>query len=167
MANPTRIEGDAYVSGNLGALTFTPPAGCITDASVIAAANLAATKLEHQFAKVYAQNGLVDSVADKRVIHYVYGATGSIVAFEAGSVVPCTGTTTTITVNLTKGGVSVLSAPIVLDSANQARVAEAGTINNAALVDGDCLEVVVTVNAGDGAMGDGVFASCIIREKAQ
>jgi len=166
MANPTRIEGDVYVSGNLAALTFTPPAGCITDNSIAAGANEAATKLEHQYEKVYAQNGNAVSAADKRCIHHVYGATGSIVAFEAGSITACTGNAT-ITVDLTKGGVSVLSAPIVLDSTNTARVAESGTISSAVLTDGDCLEVVVTVNAGTGALGYGIFASCIIREKAQ
>lgn len=166
MANPTRIEGDVYVSGNLSCLTFSPPAGCITDTAVVAAANIAATKQEHQYSKVYAQDGNADSAADKRCIHYAYGATGSIVAFEAGSITACTGDST-ITVDLTKAGVSVLAAAIVLDNTNTARVVEAGTISTAALADGDCLEVVITVSAGTGTIGHGVFASCIIREKAQ
>jgi len=166
MANPTRIEGDVYITGNLGCLTLTPSAGCVVDNSVVAAANLAATKLEHQYEKDYAQDSNVVSAAEKKVIHYTYGATGSIIAFKAGSITKCTGDST-ITVDLLKGGVSVLAAPIVLDSANVAMVAEAGTISSAALVDGDCLEVSVTVGGTAGTRGYGVFASAIIREKAQ
>lgn len=171
MANPTRVEGDVYVSGALGCLTLTPPAGSITDAAVIAAANVAATKLEHQFVKHYSQESNTDSAVDRRCIHYAYGVTGSVIAFEAGSVTPCTGTAASITVNLLKGNssstslASILAAAIVLDAANTALVAEAGSISSAALVDGDSLFVDVAV-AGGTAVGHGAFASCVIREKA-
>lgn len=168
---PSRIEGDVYVAGNLTSLTLTPPTGSVVDGSVVAAANIAASKLEHQYVKHYSQESNTDSATDRRCVHYAYGATGSVIAFEAGSVTPCIGTAT-ITVDLLKGSsastsvASILSAAIVLDATNVALVSEVGTISATTLADGDSLFVDVAV-AGGTAVGHGAFASCIIREKAQ
>ena len=95
----------------------------------------------------------------------VYGTTGTVVAFEVGSVTACTGDST-ITVDLHKNGASILTGVITLDSANTAYIVEAGTLSSATLADGDVLEVVVNATVGTGTLGNGVFASCIIREDA-
>lgn len=162
----SRIDGNIYVSGNLSAKTMSIPADTVDNEDVKANANFAATKLEHQHQKVYAQESDAAASAEDRVIHIVYGTSGQVVGFEAGSVVACIGDST-ITIDLHKNGASILTAPITLDNSNSAYTPEEGTINTSSLSDGDVLEVVITVNAGSGTLGKGVFASAIIREKAQ
>lgn len=157
------INNDLYVNGKFAAKEMTLPSNVVANANVVAAADIDAVKLEHQYEKVLNQNGT--AVADTRAIHLVYGATGSVVAFKAGSVVACTGNAT-ITVDLKKNGTTMLSAVITLDNANTAYVAEAGTLAGTVLVAGDVLTVVVAVNAGTGALGTGLFAEVVLREDA-
>ena len=166
MAIVQTINGDAFIAGNLSARSMNIPSGTVVDADVAATADFAATKLEHQHQKVYAQESATPAAAEDRVVHAVYGSTGSIIAFEAGSVVACVGDST-ITIDLHKNSSSILTTPIVLDSSNSAYTPEAGTIDTATLVDGDVLEVVITVSAGTGTLGKGLFASVIIREDPQ
>ena len=166
MAIVQTINGDAYIAGDLSARTMSIPAGTVDDEDVKAAADIAATKLEHQYQKVYAQESDTTAAAEDRVVHAVYGATGTVIAFEAGAVAACTGDAM-ITVDLHKNGASILTEAIVLDSGDAAYALVAGSIDSAALVDGDVLEIVITVNAGTGTLGKGVFASVIIREDAQ
>lgn len=165
MATPTRIESDVYIAGNLRSQTMSIPNGTLVDAAVNAAAGIAATKLEHQYNIAYAQASGATAAAESRVLTTCYGATGDIISFKAGSVAPCAGNAT-VTVDLTKNGTSVLSAAITLDSANTARVVEAGTISTATMVAGDVLEAVIAVNAGTGTLALGVFGQLITREDA-
>lgn len=161
------IDGDLLIKGQLNVqdgLAF--PAGSITNTMIAASAGLSASKLEHQHQPVYAQNGNVDSAADRKIIHVVRGDTGTIQSFHVASRVACTGNAT-ITVDLLKNGTTILSAAVVLDNANTAYTLEAGTISSASVVQNDVLEVNVTVNAGTGTLGDGVFAVLNIREAAQ
>jgi hypothetical protein len=74
---------------------------------VAAGAAIAATKLEHQYILTYAQGSATTAAAATQVIHTVYGATGDIIDFKAGSVVACTGDAA-ITVDLKVNGTSVL-----------------------------------------------------------
>jgi hypothetical protein len=162
----SRFEGDMFIYGDFGALTMTIPDGTVDDGAVAAGADILATKMRHQMNKHYAQESATLAAAGSWSIHTCWGVTAEIIAFEAGSVVICIGNAT-ITVDLKKNGVSVLSAPIGLDSSNTIRLPEAGTISTSGLADGDMLEVVVTVNAGTGTLGKGLFANCIVREKPQ
>ncbi len=165
MASTSSLLGDFICMGSWVFRYIVLPDGNVTDAKVAAAAGIAATKLEHQHRKTFAQSNTT-AAAETRVVHVVHGATGEIVAFEAGSIAACTGNAT-ITVDLKKNGTSILDAAIVLDSTNTARVVEAATIDTAGLVDGDVLEVVVAVDAGTGALGTGLFAEVVVHEDAQ
>jgi len=158
----SRIEGDVYITGSLGSKTFSPPDASITNASVKAAAGISATKLEHRFQRVLAQANTA-AADETRVVHVVYGATGAIVAFSAGSIAKAVGDAIT-TVDLKVNGSSVLSAVITLDSANTNRVAEAGTVTTPALVAGDVLEVVIDGTIGTGTLPTGVFAQVTLTE---
>lgn len=160
----TRHDGNFHVAGTLSAEDFTPPDGCIDNAAIEAATGIDATKLEHQFALTYAQANAA-AADETRVIHCAYGATGTIVSFEAGSIAACVGDST-VTVDLKKNGTTVLSAVITLDSTNTARVAEAATISTASYVDGDVLEVIVDATIGTGTLATGLFATAILREDA-
>lgn len=161
----SRIESDVHIAGHLSANSMTAPAGTITNAMVNGSANIAATKLQHQYSKAYSQESDTASAAEDYIVHVVYGTTGSAIAFEAGSVTLCT-VDAEITVDLHNNGASILTTPIVLDTGNTEYIVESGAIDSASLSDGDVLEVVVTVSAGGGALGKGVFTSLIIREDA-
>jgi hypothetical protein len=153
-----QIQGSLYVQGG-----FTPPANSIVDASVAASAAVAATKLQHQHRAIYAQGSSTTAAAATQVIFAVFGATGTVVNFEAGAVVPNVGAAT-CTVDLKKNGTSILGAAISLSSSQTARQLVAATISNTALVAGDVLEVVVTATAGGGTLAQGLFATLTVNE---
>ena len=161
----TRIESDVYVNGHLTSKTGSLPAGTVTNAMVNASAGIGATKLQHQYIKAYSQEGDTTGANDERIVHVVYGATGTVVAFEAGSAVANIGNSV-ITVDLHNNGASILTATFDLDSGDAAYALVAGTIDTAAVTDGDVLSVVVTATIGTGTLAKGVFASLIIREDA-
>ena len=160
----SRIEGDVYVAGNLASKTLGVPAGSVRDASVAALAGIDATKLQHRHQVTVAQPNTA-AADETRAVHRVYGAAGSVVAFHAGSIAKCAGDAT-VTVDLRKNGVSILSSVITLDSGNTNRVAEAGTISTASLVAGDLLEVVIDATIGTGTLATGVFATVVVTEDA-
>lgn len=160
-----RIEQDLHVAGALTCRSFTAPAGSIDDSAIKAGAKVQASKLQHQHRLTYAQPNTT-AVAETKAVYVCYGATGTIKDVRAGSIVACSGNAT-ITVDVKKNGTSIMQSPIVLDSTNQARVAEAGTVATSTLAAGDLLEVVVTVNAGTGTLGTGLFVSITVEEDAQ
>ncbi len=148
-----RCDEAAYFGDTLQAKTLIPSAGCVLDTHVGAAAAIAASKLLHRHNKGYGQSGT--AVAATVPLHVVQGATGTLVGFKAGCIGLCTGDAT-ITVDLKNNGVSILTAAVELDAADTARVLVAGVFSATAVVAGDFLEAVVTVNAGTGALGTGL-----------
>ena len=86
-----------------------------------------------------------------------------LAAAKVGAIVACIGDST-ITVNLYKNGSTVLSAPVVLDNSNTAFAIEAGAISSASYSADDVFEVVVSVSAGTGTLGQGLFVSPMFRE---
>lgn len=163
MAIESSLQGDHFINGNLRSKVLLIPTGTVTNAGVNANAGIAATKLEHQNVLNYSQESGTTSATGDFVIHTVYGLTGSVVAFKAGSVTACAGAAT-ITVDLHNNGASILTDPIELDSGSVAYIAEAGSVDTTALDVGDVLEVVIVATAGGGTIGDGVFATLIERE---
>lgn len=165
----SRHEGDLYVNGNLRSATLSIPAGTVNNADIAADADIAASKIEHQHIDTYSQDATTAVADETKAIHVVYGATGTLINFEAGVVTIATGAGA-VTVDLqlgnSTGTASVLSAPITLDTGNTAYVVEAGTISATAVVDGDVLSVVVDETAGGGSVGAGLFATLTMRELA-
>ncbi len=130
-------------------------------------AQIQATKVQHQQRGSYAQASATTTTAATIPIFTARFA-GTLIDFVAGVVGVLTGNATT-TVDLKKNGTTVLSSTIVLDNANTARVVEAATLNPAAVayVAGDVFELVMTVNAGSGALGTGFFCEARFNEKSQ
>jgi len=157
----SRMGGDVHVVGTLSAATLSVPAGTVVNADVNAGAAIAATKLEHQHHATYAQSG--NSVDETKVIHTVWGATCTLVGFEAGSIGIHAGADA-CTIDLEKDGVSVLAAPITLDSGNVAYTPEAATINTTAGLDSDVYSVVQNFTTGGGTPATGVYATLTFRE---
>ncbi len=163
---PTTVEGPVVFKGHVTLRETALPDACVGDDQANPAAPIGATKLEHQHQVVYAQAGGAEAAAEARVVHVVHGASGSIVAFEAGCVEAPTGDAT-VNVDLLVNGASVLDDPVQITNAEAARELVAGVVASAGLADGDVLEVSVAVDAGTGALGSGVFAQAVLREAAQ
>lgn len=159
-----------YFGGALGAKTFNPPAGCVTNAAVAPLAGIDATKLVHQFPVRAVQNGGANVVAATIPLHTFRGA-GEIVAAEVVPLVAPAGGTAKYTVDVQKGNVgsafaTILSAPIEVSVAagvSDREVAEGSLVTTAA-ADGDTLQAVVAVTAGSGTQGQGFVVTVWIRE---
>jgi len=158
-----RVGGDLSCLGTISTQTLSVPAGTIVDADVNALADISHTKLEHQHRIVYGQAGTPST--ETRVIHVCYGATGEVLAVEAGVISAETGANS-VTVDVQKDGTSVLSSVITLDSGNAAYTPEAGTLKTDGtedLADGDVLTVVITDSSSDAT---GVYVAVTVREDA-
>ncbi|MHC4464694.1 MAG: hypothetical protein ACYS30_25185 [Planctomycetota bacterium] len=164
----TRLDSNVNITGNLtveGDVAL--PAGVVDNDDIAAAADIDASKQEHQYVLTYAQDADTKSVSAEQLMHNVHGSTGVIDAFECGTSSVGTGTST-ITVALVnwRAGTTaaVLDASIVLDSGNSIYIPEAGTISASTTADGDALECQVTCADGDGAVGKGFYATLTVRE---
>lgn len=162
MAAPTVIQGDLHVTGTVTGGSLTPSALTVTNASVSSTAAIAATKLEHQFALSYTQNGTAASATIP--LHVAYGA-GTIVSVKAASIAIAVGAAT-VTVDLKKGGTTCLSGVITLDSGNAARTSEAGSLTVTTYSADNFLELVIVATAGGGTLPTGLIVTVILRENA-
>lgn len=159
-------QGDLFVNGNLYPKTFTPPAGCITNAAVIAAAGIDASKLEHRYRPFLAQVHGSAGTTERRAVHQVIGATGTINSVRAMLSVAPIGNSTHV-IQIKKNGTNILSTAITLDSGNTAFIDETDTgFTSAALVAGDVLEVDVTATVGTGTLGQGLHVMIDLDEDA-
>ena len=162
----TRIEEDMELRGQVRCLDLKANDGCIENDHVAAVAGIEASKLEHEHRAGWANESGTTAVAEAHVIHVVRGLTGTVKSFATGVVVACL-LGATVTVDLLKNGVSILDAAIVLDNGDAAYDIVEGVIDTAAVVHDDVLEVVVTVAAGGGTIGEGVFAALDLFEDVE
>lgn len=163
-SQPNKLYGDVIVIGTFFADEIILSDNSVSDPKVAAGANIAASKLEHQHQKEYAQPSASTAVAETKVVHR-FRADGTIEDFTAGAVDACVGDST-ITFDLHKNGVSILTAPIVVTSSLVDREVLSALIADAEAELDDVLEVVVTISAGTGTLGKGAFADVCIRERA-
>jgi len=161
----SRIEGNVHVTGGLSAGSMTLPAGSVDNAKVSSGADIDASKLEHQHQITMAQENGAAAAAETRVVHVVYGTAGSLIAVQAGCETACVGDST-IDVDVHKNGSSILTAAIELSSSEDDYELVDGVIDSATLAADDVIEVVISVTAGTGTLGEGVFCNLVIREGA-
>jgi hypothetical protein len=158
------INDDIFIGGTLQATYFVAPANSIGDAAIPLGAGIQAEKLEHLNPALFSQNG--SAAAETRVV-FVAAAACTVEAFRAGSVTPAVGVAVA-TLDLRKNGVSVLTAPITLDSANAAYTPESGTLSGApTLAAGDVLTVVATSTPGGGTAPTGMYAVARVHQLGQ
>ena len=164
MSTPNTIQGDTRVYGNLSSTSMTIPAGTVRDVDVNAAADIAATKLEHQYVVNYGQANA--AAADEvRVVHVVKGQTATIIAALAGSIAKAVGDAT-CTVDFLKNGTTILSAVITLDNGNANYTPEDGTISVTSAVHDDVITIAIDGTIGTGTLPTGVYGMIVIREDA-
>ncbi len=142
--------------------TPTVPAGSWGDTQMGTASPVQCTKLQHQYAPAYAQAHGVAAVTERKV-HHVARSAGSVAAIEAGIVVAAAGAAT-VTVDLKKNGVSVLTSVVTINNTHAAYAKVVGAISSAAYVAGDVFELIVTATAGGGTLPQGLFVDAVYRE---
>ena len=139
----SRLDGDYHFTGAVTMNEMNIPAGTIVNTDVAAGAAISASKLESRLELTYAQDRDAMAHRASHIIHSGYGATGDIIAFEAGCAV-IGGAGASVDVDLLLNGTSVLSAAITLDSSNTALTPEEATLATLIYADGGTFEVVVT-----------------------
>lgn len=163
------LQSDLHVAGTVSAKSFTLPAGCVTNAAIQGAAGIDATKVVHQF-PLYVQQSPGSAVVAATTLLHILRATGSVVSIEAVTTTPATGADRTVTIDLQKSTAAgafatVLSAPITLDDATVARTPVSGTVTDPTLVDGDQLQIVVSVTGAAGSQAQGLLVTIVVREE--
>lgn len=167
-----RVEGDLFVTGNVACTTFSPPANSITNASVLAAAGIAAAKLQHQHSLNYTQPNGTAIVAATQGLFICRGATGAMVYVQAMITgVIATGGDRAVTVdvkygNAATGYTTVLSAAISFTSADALRTVKSGTLAVPAIAAGDSLQIVVAVAGAAGNQAQGLLVTTTVYEDA-
>lgn len=158
------VPNDLRVSGTITCTNFAPPAACITNTAIQAAAGIEATKVIHQFPVRY-QTADGSAVAAATVpIHVAYKA-GTIVAVEAMCIDAPT-SSDTVAVDIQKGNQStgyatILSGTIDFDNSSANREVIAGTLSTSSYADGDSFQAVVTVS---GSTAQGLCVILWLRE---
>src|SRR4051812_43605091 len=122
------FPSDVHVAGKITCQTMNVPDQTIVDADVASDAGIQATKLEHDHIVTLNQPN-TSATSETRSI-YRARKPGSVVEIAAGSIAAAIGAAT-VTIDLKKGGATILTAVITLDNANSARVQELGTLSAA------------------------------------
>lgn len=162
---PSTVQGDLLVTGTLTPANLAIPANSVGNSQIKAGAPanyIDSSKLGSRVWKSYAQPNTT-ATSETTTLHFVNGATGTVIKFQAGTIGVCSGAAT-ITIDLKKNGSSILSAVITLDNSATARAAVNASIASAGLVAGDWLEAVVVATAGGGTIGTGLFVSLGLNE---
>lgn len=157
------LDGSYHVAGNLSANSMTVPSNAVGNSAIRSGDPIDASKLENQqvITKHLSAHATAASVT-RQVIHAVYGATATLIAFHVGCTVAPTGADT-VTINLKRNGTNILSGDITLDNTNTNFIVEAGTLTTTDVVAGDVIEV--DVSAVSGTTAKGLFARLIVREQ--
>lgn len=166
------LNTDLYVNGSLSSKTFNAPAGSITKEDITPNAGIEATKVEHQFPVLYEQLPGTAILAETKLVHLVRGATGEIVGIEACIMTQASGADRTVSVDLHKADAAttpatVLTSPISITNTTVVRTAVTTSLSASDLVDGDILEIVVTVAGAAGTQAEGLLVTLFLREDAQ
>lgn len=163
-SSSSTIDGDLIVRGTVRAGNFQVPDNSVGDSQFNSADPLTAIKQEHQFNRLYEQ-ARGASVAAKRTAFHLAIAEGQFLDVRAGVTQACIGDST-ITVDIYKNGTTILSSTISLSSSQAAYDQVVGTISSMDYAAADVFEVVVTVAAGTGTLGQGLFVHGVFREGA-
>jgi len=156
-----RVNSDMLFLGNVHIqklLTFTVP--FLDDTGVKVNANISASKLIHRHAIQYNQLDGTNVIAQSEVVHYTRAA-GNLASVEVFPTTGPSGGTVKYTVDVEKsvaGGafVTVLTSPVDVVNGSTDRVKLDGAIAAAALLDDTAIRVVVAIQAGSGAQGQGL-----------
>lgn len=159
----SQINDDFYVHGDFRADSMQVPYNTIGDPHIAASLGIIQyNKLQQQRAAKYTQKYGTAVVSERTGIHIGVGS-GTIQNFFAVLAVPCVGAAT-VTVDLLKNGVSVLSGIITFNSGVTAFTSVLGTLSGSTYLASDVYEVNVTATAGGGTIGQGLTVMLYTKE---
>jgi hypothetical protein len=170
----SEIYGNIHFRDRVSMGSLDLPANSVVNASVVAGAGLAASKLQHQHAIRYSQAVVADTVIDETMVVHICQGAGSVEAVEVVSAVAPLADTDFFTVDVqrVRGGaaLSVLTAVITYNNTNAPAnwTIITGTIDGAVddLLDGDMLQVIVDATDNGSTNASGLCVTITIREAA-
>ena len=141
------MAGEAQFRG-----TFVPGADSIRDSHIKSNAGIDADKMEHVFtaSTAFALAIGATPAAREEIVHVANGP-GEVRGFHA--LLNDTGTSTSVTFDLKKNGVSILSAPITVAHTDADRETIDGSLSAVTLAAGDVLSMELAVSSATGAQG--------------
>ncbi len=159
---------------NTGTHKFTNsvelPDNTVTNASVKTAAAIASSKVIHRAPIVYQQDDAGVVVSEDAYV-YLANFAGTIQSVEVRPMIAPTGGDLQFTVDLKKAAEgsgtfsSVLSAAEVVDNTSTDNTLQEVTIATPGILDGDCLQISITVSGSTGTQGSGVIVAVKIDEQ--
>lgn len=164
MAAQSRIETDLHINGALSANTWYVGDESVGNDQVAGDAQIDSDKVVHRHRPHYSQVNAAAFAATVVLFHAIRA--GVLYNVRAGSIVAATGNST-VTIDIRKNGTTMLTAPFVLDNANTAYVAEAGSLAGSAIAAGDTITAVITISAGTGTLPTGLFVTVELDEASQ
>lgn len=150
-----RFDEDVLITKTLAPARLTAPIGCIPDNAVPAGANINATKLMHRHEPVYTQQSGANVASERRFFYMARGSAETIQQIQVAVKQAITGNST-VTVDILKNGVSILSAVTTINNTLAAFANLAAAVTTSGMVQGDCLEVNVVATAGTGTLPQGL-----------
>jgi hypothetical protein len=158
----SRVEGDfTWVGAHNFLRPPQLPASTVTNADIVAGADIEASKVQQQIPLCLSLPVGSDNTALRRVVHVARGA-GEILSFKAGNRAAAAGADLT-TVNLRINGTSALSAVVNLNLA-AGTTTQTGTLTTDTYVAGDVIEIEFALTGT--TVGQGGWAQAVLREDA-
>jgi len=136
--------------------TFTLEAGVVTNESIASGAAIDADKMQHTY-KPGTNFGFVigGTPTTREEIVYVASQAGTVRGFAA--LLNETGTSSSITFDLKKNGVTMLSSVVTITNATADRAVTAGTLSVTSFAADDVLSISMAVSSSTGAQGPFAF----------
>jgi hypothetical protein len=136
--------------------TFNLEAGVVTNESIASGAAIDADKMQHTY-KPGTNFGFVigGTPTTREEIVYVASQAGTVRGFAA--LLNETGTSSSITFDLKKNGVTMLSSVVTITNATADRAVTAGTLSVTSFAADDVLSISMAVSSSTGAQGPFAF----------
>jgi hypothetical protein len=136
--------------------TLTLDKGVVTNDSIADSAAVDADKMQHCYKPGTGFGFVIGGTPTTREeIVFVASQAGTVRGF--GCLLNDTGTSTSITFDLKKNGVSMLSAVVTITNATADRAVQAGAISTTTFAADDVLSIAMAVSSSTGAQGPFAF----------
>jgi hypothetical protein len=168
MADSNNIPGDLRVGGLMTCKALAMQNASITDAMIVVAAAIAASKLQQQKSVTVRQATGSVVVSKTEDAHIVFGASGFIYGVEIAITTAPTGDhTVTVDVQIGVAGVftTALTGTVVLNSSTTASAVISGAlIASPVLAAGNIIRVIVTAAGATSSQGQGLVVTVTTKE---
>lgn len=169
--DPKIFNGSATFNGAVAFNgQFSLPDNVITNAKVIAGAEIAASKLQHRHAIPHSQKNGTDIVSET-IVKYIAKTTGSLVRFVVRPTTVPAGGDKAYTIDIQKATngsgswTSLITAPVSVSSADTNDVVKAGVlIGSPVYALNDAIRIVITTSGTTGSQGQGVCVQADLDE---